>query len=99
MGRNSFIELQEETERAYENTEALQSKVKSEVWGSLGLLRFLGQLVNIYLPNVVDVFVVAAGGKGPANREKYSDAPSLGGVNKPNDLKPGSPEEDTGAPR
>ena len=95
MSRNSFRELQEESERIFKNSDALQKKVKSEVWGSLGFLRFLGDIVNMYLPNVVNVFIVAAGGnKSNFKNENYSDAPSLGGLNRAEDLKPGNPEAD-----
>ena len=97
MSRNSFRELQEESERVFKNSDALQKKVKAEVWGSLGFLRFLGDIVNMYIPNVVNVFIVAAGGSksGPKN-ENYSDAPSLGGLNRIEDIRPGNPDDDSG---
>lgn len=99
MSRNSFIELQKETERAFESSDRLQKKVKSEVWGSLGFLRLLGDMVNMYLPNVFNVFIVSAGGKkSDFKSEKFSDAPSLGGMHSPKDLKPGRPDDNVGNP-
>lgn len=91
---NSFRALQEETERDFNRSNAqFQEKVKAEVWGSLGVLRLIGQIVEMYLPKVVDVFIVASGGSASKNKDKYSDAPSLGGLNRPSEIKPGNPEE------
>lgn len=90
---NSFRKLQEEEEREFEESGIIGDKIQSEVWGSLGLLRFIGQIVEMYLPKVVDVFIAASGGEANKNPEKYSDAPSLGGVNRPKEIKPGNPED------
>ena len=52
--------LYEEEEEAYKQLH--EKKVASNVWGTLGLFRLVGDLVEIFIPRVMEVFVIAAGG-------------------------------------
>lgn len=70
--------MQEEDEARYD--ESHERRVKSGVVGTLGFLRFVGQLVDIYLPRVVDMFIVTAGGNvGHSNPKKHHSDPATSG--------------------
>ncbi len=74
---NNFKRMQEEDEARYE--ESHERRVKSGVVGTLGFLRFVGQLVDIYLPRVVDVFIVTAGGNVVHSPKKHHSDPATSG--------------------
>lgn len=74
MAGNNFKQLYEEEERLYQANH--HHKIRSNLWGTLGLFRLAGDLVDVFLPRVFDIFVMASGG----NREKKngSDSPLRG---------------------
>jgi len=74
---NNFKRMQEEDETRYE--ESHERRVKSGVVGTLGFLRFVGQLVDIYLPRVVDVFIATAGGNVSHGSKKHHPDPATSG--------------------
>lgn len=69
--------MQEEDEARYQ--ESHERRVKSGVVGTLGFLRFVGQLVDIYLPRVVDVFIATAGGNVAHGPKKHHSDPATSG--------------------
>jgi len=71
---NNFKRMQEEDEMRYGELE--EKRVKSGIMGTLGFLRFVGQLVDIYLPRVVDMFVATAGGSVGGAKIHRSDPAS-----------------------
>lgn len=69
--------MQEEDERHY--GESQERRVKSGVMGTLGFLRFVGQLVDIYVPRVVDMFIATTGGNvGHAPKKHHTDPATSG---------------------
>ena len=61
MQINNFKRLQEEEERIYQ--ERHERNVRSNLLHSLGVMRFVGQVVDMYLPKIFELFVMALGGK------------------------------------
>ncbi|MDX1940484.1 MAG: hypothetical protein SFU99_08025 [Saprospiraceae bacterium] len=61
MQINNFKRLQEEEEIVYR--EQHDEKVRAGLLSSLGMFRFVGQVVDMYLPKLFDLLIMAAGGK------------------------------------
>lgn len=61
MQINNFKRLQEEEERAY--AERHEQRVKSGLLDSLNAFRLVGQIIDMYLPKIFSLFVIATGGK------------------------------------
>lgn len=83
---NSFKLLEEENELHY--SEQRRLRVESKVNSTLGAFRFIGEVVDVYLPRLVDTIVEVAGGSGPATTSRRPPSgpaeprpPSLGPVN------------------
>mgnify|MGYP006289035297 FL=1 len=96
MEGNNFKQLYEEEEYAYQTNH--QHKVRANIWGTLGLFRLVGDLVDVFLPRVMDVFVMASG----ARAEKSERGPLRGKEppsesvqrSDPGKIAPRAPEED-----
>lgn len=70
MRVNNFKKLMEEDEEAhYPN---LSSQIQTNVENTLGIFRFFGQIVEVFLPKVVDTFIAMSGGD-PTEKEEQSD--------------------------
>ncbi len=65
----------EEDEARYE--EHFERHIKAGLTGTLGFLRFVGQLVDMYVPRAVDTFIITAGGSQP---KKHHADPATGGA-------------------
>lgn len=61
MQINNFKKLQEEEEEIY--AERHEQRVKSGLVGSLSAFRLVGQMIDMYLPKIFSLFVIAAGGR------------------------------------
>lgn len=61
MQINNFKKLQEEEEQLYR--EQHEQRVKSGLVGSLSAFRLVGQMIDMYLPKIFSLFVIAAGGR------------------------------------
>lgn len=47
-----------------ENTfEKNNPRIKRDIWKTLSVFKFIGQIVDAYVPKVVDLFVAASGGR------------------------------------
>jgi len=72
MEDNNFKRLYEDEENAYEVKH--HQKIRANVLGTLGLFRLVGDLVDVFLPRVMDIFVMASGGRddgpGPVRSRK-----------------------------
>lgn len=90
---NNFQKLMEEEEQNLGIQG--QNNIHSNVWGTLGIFRFIGEIVDVYLPKVFDLLVVAAGGTVGDNQSRNeSDAPSLAKSKDPEG--PSKPEHGNG---
>jgi hypothetical protein len=58
---NNFNNLFEAEEQKYDSGQ--NGLVKNRIWQTLGTYKFLGQIVDVYLPAMVSVIVSVAGGK------------------------------------
>ena len=85
---NNFQELFEEEERSAQEANALRG-IRSNVWQTLGVFKFVGQIVEVYLPKVISMFIIASG--GDTRSVDGNQPPSSGtGIN-PDDLRPKGP--------
>ncbi len=83
MGVNNFKELEKEQVEKFNQTQ--KENVKNSIDSSIGVFRFIGDIFELYLPKVIDMFVRMSGG-GPnengAHKKKGNDNPKY-----PNQLK------------
>lgn len=63
MRVNNFKQMGEEDEGDYYPN--LSSQVQANVESTLGIFRFFGQVVEVFLPKVVDTIIVMSGGDAP----------------------------------
>lgn len=94
METNNFQKLMQEEEENYQRLQ--EDRVHSKVWGTLSLFRLVGDLVDVFVPRVVDVFVMVAGGRGESEKDGRPvppRPPSQGDVVDPGKIAPGSPED------
>ena len=86
--KNNFQRLEEEQVRKY-NTSARQD-VQNNLVQTFGIFKFIGQLVDVYLPTVIEFFISSAGGNSTsASRHR---PPSEGGVH-PGKIGPQPPDD------
>lgn len=87
---NNFKKLQEEEEeRLLSYQKPKIQKVQQGVWQTLGVFKFVGQLIEVYLPAMVEVLMFSAGGS-----QHKSNAPNIGGADEvPPDITPTPPDQ------
>jgi hypothetical protein len=64
---NNFQKLQEQQEEVYYSSEG-GDKLKKGVTGTLTTFRFIGDVIDVYLPRVVDMFIAISGGSVDSDR-------------------------------
>ena len=75
---NNFKKLLEEEESILNDRPQLR-KVQTNLWQTLGVFKFVGQIVEVYVPKMVDLLILAAGGKvDPPDKNNYDIPPSQG---------------------
>ena len=81
----NFQKLQKEQEEIYYANESGEN-LKKDLLGTLTTFRFIGSVIDVYLPRVVDMFIAIAGGSAEdkanpdgANSTKRSNDPAKGG--------------------
>ncbi|MCB0562156.1 MAG: hypothetical protein H6573_09015 [Lewinellaceae bacterium] len=90
---NNFQELEKEQERQYDASKRMH--VQNNLSHTFGLFKFIGQIVDVYLPALVGVLISAAGGSSSeTNSQGLSRPPSEGGVH-PGQVGPHPPDGDT----
>ena len=57
--RNNFKRLEEEEEKRYPGA---PPEIESNIQSEIGIFKMIGQIVDMYLPKVVEVFVMITGG-------------------------------------
>lgn len=67
-----------------------QQKIEGDIWKTLGIIKFVGQIVDAYVPKLVDLFIVVSGGKA---NEPGSDYPDTDPSNDPNSPSPRNPDQ------
>ncbi len=102
---NNFQRLQEQQEEEF-YTEARHDQLRNGLHHTLGTFRFIGQVIDIYLPRVVDMLIVATGGTSTPDKEaglsgirRHSQDPSSGPVVDIRNQGPTSPDGDLDPPR
>ena len=86
---NNFQELFEEEERNAQDSNKLRG-IQSDVWQTLGVFKFVGQIVEVYVPKVISMFIIASGGDA---RGDGNQPPSSGPGVDPDSLGPKSPDD------
>ncbi|MCB0588937.1 MAG: hypothetical protein KDD06_26850 [Phaeodactylibacter sp.] len=92
---NNFQRLEEEQARLYDASR--RRDVQENLSQTFGLFKFIGQIVDVYLPAMIGVLVSAAGGKGPDGRNQGLNRPPSEGGEHPGKVGPHPPNGD--APR
>ena len=94
MATNNFQKLMHEEEENYEQRP--NDQIHKSVWGTLSLFRLVGDLVDVFIPRAMDIFVMVAGGRGGGEEEKPTVPPlppSQGNRPDPGKNAPGNPED------
>ncbi len=89
MPENNFKKLLEEDEQRY--NERYDARIRSNLTGSLGLFRFVGHMLDTFLPKIFDLFVVSLGGRIKSNDARHDASPpsQAGGMSTKAAAKPG----------
>ncbi len=77
MKINNFKKIQEEDEQRYAGS--FLDIGRAGIWGTLGVYKFVGQLVEVYVPRAVDVLICAAGARS-SHKNRPPDAPGEDGI-------------------
>ena len=95
--RNSFQQLMEEEEKRF--SRKYERSIQSKLSGTLGLFRFAGDLMNIFVPRVADVLVLGLGGRPSVKaNQSIADPPSQIRSRYITGESPGAPEFDRDEP-
>ncbi|MBX2873085.1 MAG: hypothetical protein KTR30_13320 [Saprospiraceae bacterium] len=90
---NNFQQLLNEEEENYQNQD-YHDEIRNNLEGTFGFFRFFGQIVEVYLPQMVDVLVMASGAEEPPPLPPHFEPPSSGGKPEfPGRRGPDSPDE------
>ena len=92
---NNFEKLQEQQEEHYYSSEG-GNNLKKEVMGTLTTFRFIGSVIDVYLPKVIDMFIAFSGGnsENDANNPGATKNDPASGKNSPGKGKgPGDSNE------
>lgn len=83
MKTNNFKTILEEDEQQY--TDERRDKDRAGIWGMLGAYKFVGQLVEMFVPRAIEVLISVVG--GPADRPPHeppdNDQSKPGGPSSP----------------
>lgn len=91
---NSFQQLMAKNEEDFKRR--CETKVQSNISGTLGLFRFAGGIVNVFVPSIVDVMILGLGGRQKTAAEKQTaTSPSNAGDAMPGKKGPGDPSSKT----
>ncbi len=73
MPNNSFKELENEDSKKFEER---NQRVRDNINHSVGFFHFLGDILDLFLPKVVNMFLTVSGGKGPKTDSNSGEASS-----------------------
>ena len=88
---NNFQKLQEENEEQYYTEHG--SDLRDNLLGTFSTYRFIGDIIDVYVPRVVDLFIAIAGG-GESDSPKSTSIkgkrdPASGATSEPKGKGPG----------
>ena len=90
---NNFQRLEEEQARQYDASK--RQSVQNNLTHTFGVFKFIGQIIDVYLPAMIGVLISAVGGDGSETGNPESNrTPSEGGVH-PGQIGPNPPDGDT----
>lgn len=90
---NNFQQLLNDDEENY-HQDQVHEEIRNNLEGTFGFFRFFGQIVEVYLPQMVDVLVMASGAEEPPSLPPHFEPPSSGGTpDFPGRRGPDSPDE------
>ena len=80
---NNFQKIQKETEEAFYANNG--NGLKENLLGTFSTYRFIGSVIDVYVPRVVDLFIAIAGGEEKPNiaeekSTKYRKDPASGAI-------------------
>ena len=87
---NNFQRLEEEE---MDNLPQLPLGIAHNVHNSLGNMRTMGSIVDLYLTKIVDVFIMMAGGKVERPNNNFRPNSGSGSPTEPDRGMPGGPSE------
>ncbi|MCB0652240.1 MAG: hypothetical protein KDC85_13270 [Saprospiraceae bacterium] len=91
---NNFQKLQEQQEEKYYSSKEGED-LKKDLMGTLSTFRFIGSVIDVYLPRVVDMFIAIAGGgdedKINAKNSSSKEDPASGSFDRQRGKGPGGP--------
>ena len=97
MIMNNFQRLLEEEGRRMPAEDS--EKILNNIWGALGFIRMMGEVVDIYVSRVGGVMIMATGGDmpamGPDTRQtpsRHKDSPEFPRPDQ-RQIKPGAPDD------
>jgi len=67
MAENSFKQLEKENAAHFEDHD---QKIKENINHSIGFFHFISDIIDLFIPKVVGIFLSISGGKGPAENEQ-----------------------------
>lgn len=88
MQINNFKRLEEEGEQVYK--EQHEKRVKAGILNSLNAFRLVGHVIDMYLPKIFNLFIVAAGGKVSESSYHPTSKPPSDAMDDPGE--PGGPD-------
>lgn len=92
MQVNNFKRLEEEGEEIYRQQH--EDRVKAGILTSLNAFRLVGHVIDMYLPKIFNLFIVAAGGKVSESPYRPNSTPPSDAIDdSPNDGLPGGPDQ------
>ena len=90
---NNFKNLPPDNKRQLDTFK--QREIQQGVWQTLGVFKYIGQIVEVFIPKLVDMFVFAAGGSARDDRDKSIDGhtpPNQPPGPGPKNIKPSNPK-------
>ncbi|MEL6669223.1 MAG: hypothetical protein AAFY36_12340 [Bacteroidota bacterium] len=90
---NNFKKLAAISEANFRDSEADRA-IRQRLEGTLGALRVIGAVLEIYLPRMADTVVGLSGGEMPENKSPEASPPRLGESDTPSGpAEPENPED------
>lgn len=90
MRKNNFQRLEDED---LERMPDVPLRIASNVHNSLGNMRTMGSMVDLYLTKIIDVFIMMSGGTVERNNNTFSHTSGHGSPTEPDSGIPGGPSE------
>lgn len=95
--RNNFKELYREEEIRFEQKQKEKDDLASGLWRTLGFFKLIGQVVDVFIPKIFELIIVALGGdmQRLEERKLHGSPPSQGRESDPRQMEPSDPGDDS----